>query len=95
MPTITTTLTVRVNKALVCYRIVRLILRVFIGGSGLLLACSHCPTPKPKGEKMGFIEFCGCVHPEQRRTLTEIPLGFCDKLSVSVSVSESVSVSLV
>ena len=42
---------------------------------------------------MGFIEFCGCVHPEQRGTLTEIPIEFCVNLSVSVSVSASVLVS--
>ena len=42
-----------VNNTLIHYRIVRLILRVFIGGSGLLLACSHCPTPIPN-ETKGF-----------------------------------------
>ena len=49
------------------------------------------PDTGTKGKKMNCIEFCGCVHPEHRRPLTEIPIEFCVNLSVSVSVSESVS----
>ena len=42
---------------------------------------------------MGCKELVLSVHTAQRHTLTQIPIGFCANLSVSVSVSVSDSVS--
>ena len=53
-----------------------------------LMVCSHCPTPVPRQRlKKGL---CGRVHIVQ--ISTQIRIGFCGKLLVSVSVSVSFSV---
>ena len=61
----------------------------------MLKVCTHCPTPRPTKKpikKMGCLELCGGIHTAQRQTPTQIPVGFCANLVVSVSVSVSVSV---
>ena len=52
-----------------------------------LTACPHCPAPILRPTKSGCIELCGYVHIEHRQTPTQISIGFCANLSVSVSVS--------
>ena len=47
-----------------------------------LMVCSHCPTSRliKRPIKNG-------LYTEQRQTSTQIPIGFCANLSLSVSVS--------
>ena len=49
------------------------------------IICLHSPTPRPL--KTCCKEFCGSVHTAQRQMPTQVHIGFCVKLSVSVSVS--------
>ena len=50
------------------------------------MVCSHCPTQRPIKNSL-YIDLCGGVYTTKRQTPTEIPIGFCVNLSVSVSVS--------
>ena len=59
------------------------------------MVCSHCPTQRPIQRliKMGWIELCGGFLPAQRQKPTQIPIGSCVNILVSVSGSGSVFVS--
>ena len=52
----------------------------------VIMVCSHCLILR----LMVCIELCGGVHTARRQTSTQIPVGFCVNLLVSVSVAVSV-----